>query len=117
MRTPASNGLIERHNGVLKHISYRLGRGNRRNLQDEIIDFQDILFSACAAKNSMVGKLGYSAQYLAFLNNHICISEISPDRQLPSLSLDLKEERPSAERQARCRQELRQEARRIIYEK
>lgn len=117
VRTPASNGLIERHNGVLKHITYRLARANRRNLQDDIIDFQDILFSACAAKNSMVGKLGYSAQYLAFLNNHLCLSEISPEKQLPALSLDLKEERPSVERQVRVRQELRQEARRIIYEK
>ena len=65
----------------------------------------------------MVGKLGYSAQYLAFLNNHLCLSEISPEKQLPALSLDLKEERPSAERQVRVRQELRQEARKIIYEK
>ena len=117
VRKPASNGLIERNNGVLKQIAYRLARGNRRNLQDDMIDFQDILFSACAAKNSMVGKLGYSAQYLAFLNNHLCISEISPDKQLPALSLDLREERPSAERQVRCHQELRQEARRIVYDK
>ena len=50
------------------------------------INFQDILFSACAAKNSMVGKLGYSAQYLAFLNNRFCMSEISSDRQFPAIS-------------------------------
>ena len=29
-RTPASNGLIERHNGILKQIAYKLARGTRR---------------------------------------------------------------------------------------
>ena len=117
VRTPASNGLIERHNGILKQIVYRLARGNRGNLQDDMIDFQDILFSACAAMNSMVGKLGYSAQYLAFLNNHLCISELSSERQPPAFSSDLKDEKPAAERQVRCKQDLKQEAMRIIYER
>ena len=116
VRTPASNGLIERHNGVLKAIAYKLVVAHRRDLQDGVIDFEDILLSAAAAKNSMVGKLGYSAQYLAFLNNHLCISEINPERSLPSISTKFRDHRNSVQDQVICRLNLQQQARKIVYD-
>ena len=117
VRTPASNGLIERHNGILKNIAYKLARANRRNLEQKYIDFEDILFSAAAAKNSMVGKLGYSSQYLAFLNNHLCFAQVSPDRTIPAISSEINQNKLDAERQVLCRNNLRNEALRIVHDK
>ena len=39
VRTPASNGLLKRHHGILKQISHRLAHGNRANLQDNFLGF------------------------------------------------------------------------------
>ena len=116
VRTPASNGLIERHNGVLKAIAYKLVVAHRRELQDEVIDFEDILLPAAAAKNYMIGKLGFSAQYLAFLNNHLCVSEINPERSLPSISTKFRDHRNSIQDQVICRLNLQQQARKIVYD-
>lgn len=117
VRTPASNGLIERHNGIFKNIAYELASSNRKNLELNYIDFEDILFSAAAAKNSMVGKLGYSAQYLAFLNNHLCFSQIDPDRSIPSIAGDITKNKLDVERQVHCRNNLRNEALQIVHDK
>ena len=117
VKTPASNGLIERHNGILKNIAYKLADLHRQNLERNYVDFEDILFSAAAAKNSMVGKLGYSSQYLAFLNNHLCFAEMSTERSIPSISSDLEPTKLEVEKQVTCRLKLRNDALRIVHER
>eukprot|EP00399_MALV-I-05_sp_L67-4_P000173 gene173-29_t len=63
---PQSNGTVERHGGVLKVMIERVLEVMRREFTERLVTFQDIVRISCAAKNSVVGKVGYSSQFLAF---------------------------------------------------
>eukprot|EP00399_MALV-I-05_sp_L67-4_P000177 gene177-98_t len=63
---PQSNGTVERHGGALKVMAERVLEVMRRESTERLVIFQDIVRISCAAKNSVVGKVGYSSQFLAF---------------------------------------------------
>ena len=77
--TPASNGLIERHNGLLKDIFYKLFESVQLEWSRGEVELKDIVFEAVAAKNSVVTKQGFTAQYLAFGYHPIGLNSIDTD--------------------------------------
>ena len=85
--TPASNGIVERHNGVLKMIFFKLLTSFRSLVHKGVLTISDVLLQAAAAKNSLVRRCGFSAQYLALGTNTFfdSIEEASPS-QLSSMS-------------------------------
>ena len=70
VHTPPSNGLIERHNGIIKMIGGRLLEDFRESIMRSELKMAEVLLMASAAKNSSVQRCGFSAQYIAFLQNH-----------------------------------------------
>ena len=64
--TPASNGLIERHNGLVKDIFYKLFDAVRLEWSRGDVELKDIMFEAAAKKNSVETRIGFTAQFLAF---------------------------------------------------
>ncbi|CAK0794756.1 unnamed protein product, partial [Prorocentrum cordatum] len=68
--TPAFAGLVERRNGVLKMVFYKLAENFKTELISGTLTPTDVMFQACAAKNSLVRRCGFSSQFLAFGNNH-----------------------------------------------
>ncbi len=57
--TPATNGIVERHNDVLKHIVFKLMAD--KGMMYPRLKVPDVLREACAAKNSVVRRAGFSS--------------------------------------------------------
>ena len=105
--TPASNGLIERHNGIFKTLFYRLFEASRAEFARGALRVGDIVTEACAAKNAAVKKCGFSAHYLVF--------GYAPQLQA-NLGGTFAEEQGAVHEYVRVRDELRSRAQRLVLE-
>ena len=77
--TPASNRLVERRNGLLKDIFYKLFESVQLEWSRGDVELKDIIFEAVAAENSVATKQGFAAQYLAFGYHPIGLNSIDTD--------------------------------------
>ena len=77
--TPASNGLIERHNGILKDIFYKLFDTMKDAWWRGEVGMEDMVNEAASAKNSVVTRMGFTAHFLAFGYHPIAHNAIDTD--------------------------------------
>ena len=76
---PASNGLIERHGGLLEDIFYKLfGTMTVARWRGDV-GMEDLLHEAASGQNSVATRMGFTAHFLAFGYHPIAHNAIDTD--------------------------------------
>ena len=106
--SPFQNGVVERHNGVLKSIVERVRKGVQNEVTAGRLDGDQILDASVAAKNSLVRRCGFSSQYL--------MTGTANPLLTPADERTLAEDAPPAGADAKAMHELRMATIKSVHE-